>query len=432
MLIPLFFSFVTLAATCIIEYATLTRRRSISVHVLVRLVAYTLGPAVYFLLHRLGVTQVFFYYGISVIYFVACVYLFTESLPQKIFLFFTDWCFTTLVSELCNWATIGLPDGNAQILVRLLLYMASYALLLPLYAKYGRKYVREMLELFDRANPVYAVFPFLSFVLLTIFFGPLNPAISLSQFITMVLFIGFILFTYYLMISHFHSVFSRLRIENNLMNAERLLVLQKKFYAEVEKGIRAQGERLHDARHHMLALSGLASDGNIDALKQYLSRVLEQYGQSVTARFCENDVANAVIGGYISIAEEKKIAVSAELDLPGKLGIDEYELCTLLGNTLENAIEACERIPAESPLFPNRFIKLKSRVEQDRLIIRVENSCMEDPSASPNGFASSKGASGGIGLESVLAITDLHRGCMSCEKRGSAFIFSAVLCLEPV
>jgi signal transduction histidine kinase len=380
----------------------------------------------------LGVKQYFVYYFISTIYLLACHYLFTESLPQKIFLFFTDWCFTTFVSALCNWATAWISAEDLRNLIRGGLYLTSFLVLLPLYFRHGRRFVREMLGLFEKANPVYAAFPFLAFVLFTVFFGPLNTTGSLSQFITMALFICFILFTYYLFIAHFHTVFSRLQAGNSLMNAERQLGLQKKYYAEVDKNLRLQKERLHDTRHHLVALSAMASAGKIDDLGQYLSRLLEQYGSTNSDRHCENDVANAILGGYISIAREKGIAVSAELDLLQKMGIDDYELCTLFGNSLENAIEACQRIPEGSALFAKRYIKLKSKVEQDRLTIRIENSFQEDPSTEKGGFASSKGARGGIGLESVRAVLDLYHGCMSCKRQGSVFVFSAVLCLWPL
>ncbi|MFA6507767.1 MAG: ATP-binding protein [Treponemataceae bacterium] len=431
MLIPLFFSFITLFATSVIEYGTLTMRRSLSTHIFVRALVYTLGASVYILLNRLGVKQPFVYYLIPVIYLWACDYLFTETLPQKIFLFFTDWCFTTFVSALCNWATAWIDAEQLRLAVRIALYMMSYIVLLPVYFRYGRRYVREMLYLFDKANPVYAAFPFLAFVLFTIFFGPLVRASDFSQFLTMVLFICFILFTFYLMVAHFHTVFSRLQFDNKLMNVERLLVLQKKYYAEIDKGVRVQRERLHDTRHHLVALSTMASAGRTEALIQYLSKLLELYSHSNARRYCENDVANAVLGGYISIAEENKIAVSVELDLPQKMGIDEYELCTLFGNTLENAIEACRRIPADSILFAKRYIKLKSRVEQGRLTVRIENSFLNDSSIEKDNFVSSKTGHGGVGLESVNAVVDLYQGSMSCERQESTFVFSAVLCLRP-
>jgi two-component system, LytTR family, sensor histidine kinase AgrC len=431
MLVPLLFSFITLFATCTIEYSTLTMRRRLSTHILVRALAYSLGAFLYLLLRRLGVRHQYVYYFISLVYLLACDYLFSETLSQKIFLFFTDWCFTTFVSALCNWATAWIALESLRVPLRGGLYLASYFVLLPLYFRHGRRYVREMLGLFEKARPIYAAFPFLAFVLFTVFFGPLNAAESLAQFLTMALFICFILFTYYLFIAHFHTVFSRLQAENNLMNAERQLVLQKKYYAEVEKNLRAQQERLHDTRHHLVALSAMAAAGKLEDLGQYLARLLEQSGRSGAARYCENEVANAVLGGYIAIAREKGIAVSAELDLPQELGIDEYELCTLFGNTLENAIEACQRIPPDSELHPGRYIKLKSRVENGRLVIRIENSFHADPSIEKDSFASSKGARGGIGLESVKAVLYLYQGSWSCRRQGSAFLFSAVLNLRP-
>jgi signal transduction histidine kinase len=427
MLVPLLFSFITLFATCCIEYATLTMRRKISTHVLVRAVSYILGASVYLVLHRLGVRSVFLYYLISIVYLCTCHYLFTETLAQKVFLFFSDWCLTTFVSALCNWATVLIADAELRIPLRFGLYLACCVVLLPLYFRHGRLYVREMLGFFEKARPIYAAFPFLAFVLFAVFFGPLNTASSLVQFLTMGLFICFILFTYYLFIAYFHTVFSRLLVENRLLNAERQLGLQKKFYAEVDKNVRLQQERLHDTRHHLVALSAMAAAGQADELSQYLSRLLEQSGKSESVRYCENDVANAVLGGYISIAKEKAIAVSTELDLPQELGMDEYELCTLFGNTLENAIEACQRIPADSALYDKRYINLRSRAEHGRLLIRIENSFHDDPAVKADSFTSSKGALGGIGLESVRAVLDLYHGSLSCERQGSDFLLSAVL-----
>jgi len=431
MLLPLFFSWITLSATCFIEYGTLTTRWKPSTHVIVRVVAYSLGTFLYFLLDRLGVRHYVLYYCISIIYLAVCCYLFAESRSQKVFVFFSDWCFTTFVSALCNWATAWIPAENLRYLVRISLYVASFLLLIPLYLRHGRAYVREMLYLFNKSSPVYAAFPFLALILFTILFGPMNAADSLSQFITMALFICFVLFMYYLMILHFHMVFDSLQVEFNLVNAERQLKLQKKYYEEVEKGIRSQHERLHDTRHHLVALSAMAAANQSDAVSEYLAKLLEQYSQSTSRHYCENDVANAVLGGYLGLAEAKGIVVSAELDVPQKIGMDDYELCTLFGNTLENAIEACQRIPMESALYAERFIRLRSRVERGRLSILIENSFQEDLAVKDDNFSSSKGSRGGIGLESVRAVIDLYQGCLNCERIENTFKVSAVLQLKP-
>jgi len=329
MLIPFLFSLMTLFATCCIEYGTLTMHHRLSTHIIVRITAYSLGTALFFFMGSHGIKNPLCYYCISIIYFMVCNYLFTESLPQKLFLFFTDWCFTTFTSSLCNWATAWIEAENLRLIVRACLYGLCFITLLPLYYAHARQYVKEMLNLFKKQNPIYALFPFLSLVLFTVLFGPLNDASTLFQFITMALFICFILFTYYLIIVHFHTIFNRLKVENNLMNAERQLILQKKYYAEVDKGVRVQKEQLHDIRHHMVALAALASEKKLDEMSRYIASLEKRFSQSNTFRYCENDVANAVLGGYIGMAKEKRIAVSVELDLPQKMGIDEYELCTL-------------------------------------------------------------------------------------------------------
>lgn len=420
MLIPFIFSLMTLFATCCIEYGTLTMRHRLSTHILVRVVAYSFGSALFFLLVGLGVKNPLWYYCISIVYFLICNFLFAENAPQKLFLFFSDWCFTTFDSSLCNWATAWIDAENLRLIARLGLYGLSFIILLPLYFTYARQYVKEMLNLFNKVNPIYSIFPVLSLILFTILFGPLNPASTVYQFLTMALFICFILFTFYLMIVHFHTIYKRLQVENHLMNAERQLILQKKYYAEVDKGVRVQKEQMHDLRHHMVALSTLASAKKLDDISRYIASLEKRFSQLNTPRYCENDIANAVLGGYIGMAEEKRITVSAELDLPQTMGIDEYELCTLFGNTLENAIEACQRIPVESPLFSKRYIKLKSRVDQGRLTIRIENSFLNDSSP----------PKGGIGLESVKTVVNLYQGCMNCERLDKDFIFSAVLCLK--
>jgi sensor histidine kinase YesM len=60
----------------------------------------------------------------------------------------------------------------------------------------------------------------------------------------------------------------------------------------------------------------------------------------------------------------------------------------------------------------------------------MENSYHDDPSVKKGSFNSSKGARGGIGLESVKAVLDLYQGCLNCERQDNTFIFSAVLNLE--
>ncbi|HPS45433.1 MAG TPA: ATP-binding protein, partial [Treponemataceae bacterium] len=165
-------------------------------------------------------------------------------------------------------------------------------------------------------------------------------------------------------------------------------------------------------------------------LGEYLDRLLGDGFVAPQKRYCANPVANAVIGGYIEIAETRGITVATDIDLPVDIRIDEYELCALLGNAIENAIEACQRIPPESERYPGKRIDIRVRGEPSRLVIRIENSFQPLPGDREGLFPSSKGARSGIGLESMRTIVENHRGALNCERKGDTFVFSAVLGLE--
>ncbi len=422
---------ITLLAQMVIEYSTLEKRRTPAVHLWVRGLSLAFVYGGYWLLGRSGARSFLAYYPLTIAYVLACLYLFEESLAQKLFLYFASWGVTTFVSALCNWIAVWLSGGDGrQAAFRYALYSCAYLVILPLYLKFWRRRVKEILTLFEKGNKIYAAYPFLAFILFTLLFGPASQPATFGRFAVMVLFEGLVVFSYYLLFSQLHAAYAKMRAEENLRNTEKLVLLQKKYYEQVEAGVRRQRELSHDARHHLVAIASLAKAGDYGELERYTERLLARFDGERPLRFCENPVANAVIGGYIEIAEEKGIAVSVELDLPADIGIDAYELCTVFGNTLENAVEACERIPTSSELHSRRRIGVKSKVHRNRLIIRIENSFAGDIRKNRESFLSSKGSLGGIGLASVRNVVESHDGCLNCETSDGVFVVSAVLCLS--
>jgi two-component system, LytTR family, sensor histidine kinase AgrC len=423
---------ITLLAQLIIEYSTLTKRFSVLVHFVVRAVSLVIVYGGLYLLNHFGVRNYAVYYLLTAAYIFSCIALFKESLSQKIFLYFTNWGITSFLSSLCAWLAFWIANGTGkETLIRYIIYASSYVVIIPLYLKFYRSRVKEMLSLFQKGNPFYAAYPVLTFVVFVILFGPTIKPGSAFWFVMMVLFEGIIFFSYYLLFSQIFAVFSMIQTETHLRNTERHVLLQKKYYEEIDKGIRRQRELLHDTHHHVLAISSFLKAGDYKPLELYVEQLLDKTGREYSKRFCANNMANAIIGGYIKLAEEEGISVSVELDLPEALGIDDDELCTVFGNTIENAIEACQRIPAGSDHHTRRFINIKSKVDKGRLIIRIENTFDNKLHIDRGEMLSSKGSLGGIGLESVKSVIERYNGSASFETEGSTFILSAVLCLRP-
>jgi hypothetical protein len=424
--------FSTLSLNLILEYATLTPRRSSTTHILLRS-AFILSVFIFaFGVRRLGLRGLpvseLIGYLIGVMFLIPCLYLFSESTPQKVFLFFMDWGTTTFLWSFSAYMTELIrfePIVENAIVGGL--YLGIFIFVIPIYIKYWRNGIRRMLLLFEYGKPGYAALPILNLVLLVTIFGPRTHHRELYWFAAMLLFECLVILTYYLLFSYFHVVYERMRTAENFRNAERQLELQKKYYGEVEKGIKLQRKIIHDTRHHLAAISALVKAGDNKALAPYIDQLILTYGQQFTERYCENNVANAIIGGYVEIAQEKGISVSTEIDLPPDIGVDEYELCALFGNAIEFSIEACQRIPADSELYKRRFVSIKSKTEQNRLIVRIENSFKDNGELPAGSFPSSKGTFGGVGLESVKTVVERCQGALNCEIIGDVFALSAVL-----
>jgi hypothetical protein len=417
-----------LATNFAFEYATLTKRHGVFTHIAVRLAT----VAIYVLGRYLAKLDLVSYgeplsYGLAFLFFFDCVYLFEESLSQKLFLFFMNWGIARFLSSLCVWLTSWLGLGGAGFPFSSLFFIGSYLLLAPLYVRYWRKPIKESLHLFGYGKPIYSVFPLLSFLLLIMLLGPSVKTPDLRSLALMVLFETLVILSYYLLFAHARVVYGHLQSEADLKASKRQILLQKKYYEEMERGVYAQRKLLHDNRHHLMALSSLASAGDYGALDKYLKTLLENDGGVSPRSYCENGIANAIIGGYIEMAVSKGINVAVDLDLPERMGIDGYDLCVFFGNTIENAIEACERIAPDKEPSGDRHIEIRSRIEGDCLLARIENSFQPDEGTAKDAFPSSKGELGGIGLQSVRAIVEKYRGCMSCERKGRLFILSALL-----
>lgn len=415
-----------LAVNLMVEYGTLTIRRRLPVHLLARAAAALACLGCYAILWRLDLLHFYLLRSLATLPFLACcIFLFAETAAQKTFLYFMDFSITSFIATACRWVAARLPLSGGEDYLASALYVLVMALVVPLYLRRLRPRVRQMLYLFRRSNPLYAAFPVLSFAFFALVFGPVNVDASLDWFGTMMLYVALISLTYGILFSHFMVVYDQLQAENAVARSTRQLSLQKKYYEEVHKGLQAQDKLLHDSRHHLVAIAGLAQAGDTPAIGHYVQGLLDRGPVADTPVYCPHVVLNAVIGGYVSLARQQGIALSTQLDVPADLPMNEYELCVFFGNALENAVEACGRIPPGLDLFQRRFINLRARLDSGRLIVRVENSFHDDPARSGPGFPSSKGS--GIGLESLRAVADAHEGSLACERRGEVFVLSAVL-----
>ena len=219
-------SLTMLAINLMMEYGTLTKRRSLAAHILSRIAAAVLTVAAMFALRHFGLLRFYLLRALATFpFYFSCQYLFSESIAQKTFLYFMDYSSNAFISTACLWVTTRLPVGAPEGIVASALYVLIMLFLVPLYFRYLRPRVRQMLYLFRKSNPLYAAFPVLSFAFFAIVFGPVNVDSSLEWFLTMMLYVALTALTYFILFSHFASVYDQFQAENAVAHARSAAVL---------------------------------------------------------------------------------------------------------------------------------------------------------------------------------------------------------------
>lgn len=212
------------------------------------------------------------------------------------------------------------------------------------------------------------------------------------------------------------------KAEEKGKQSQRLLALQGEQYCALTKNMEQTRAARHDLRHHLAAISAMVEGGEYDRLREFV----EQYRKSVPTDkdivLCENYAANSILGHYIALAGEEDIeAVDVRCILAQNSGAEDTDLCVILGNLFENAIEGCKTLPAQQ-----RKIKLRIATHAGELLIAVDNT-FDGVTAMENGeYLSRKRGTGqkGVGLSSVAAIAKKYSGELKCEQKDGWFLVS--------
>jgi len=186
----------------------------------------------------------------------------------------------------------------------------------------------------------------------------------------------------------------------------------------------------HDMKQHFIVLIELLSKEDNQEAIEYLRKLiniepLSKLGISRT----DNIVVDSLVNAKYAVAIKEQIKFEADIHIPMQLPFKSADLCILLGNILDNAIEASMMLDQEK-----RFIKFFMKYEKNTLIITVINAYNGELLRNRSGkIITNKGDSGnhGIGLESVRKVSKKYHGSVVIEPDTQKFTIKIVLCDLP-
>ena len=119
-------------------------------------------------------------------------------------------------------------------------------------------------------------------------------------------------------------------------------------YKEVDNMYRQMRGWRHDYRGHIQTMKVLAAQGDLDGIKAYLDALDTDLNTVDLAVKTGNAMADAIINSKISLAKSRNIPVQIDAHIPVKLKMSELDLCCILGNLFDNAMDASAELPEEA------------------------------------------------------------------------------------
>lgn len=204
-----------------------------------------------------------------------------------------------------------------------------------------------------------------------------------------------------------------------LEEADKLASLRESYYQGLRREERQVQTLRHDLRNHLTVVQGLLEQGETGGAARYLGEIAASPAMGGRRILCENETANIVLASKAEAMEQAGLTGDFAVSLPKILPIADMDLCALLGNALDNAIEAA--VQAE-----DKQITIRCRVDKGLFMLRVENAV--EGEVRPD-LATTKADKSvhGFGLAGMREIAERCGG--SLETRTGSGRFELVACI---
>ena len=211
------------------------------------------------------------------------------------------------------------------------------------------------------------------------------------------------------------------KIDKQLASYQQELI--ETHYQEVDNMYQQMRGWRHDYRNHIQTMKAYAASEDWDAIRQYLDLLDEDLTTVDTVINTGNPMTDAILNSKISLARSKNIPVVADAHIPLKLKSSELDLCCILGNLFDNAIEASLKLPEEE-----RMIRVYMDMKNTQLYISFTNfTATGKLKKQGNLFRSTKGDGHGFGLVRIDAIVERLDGYISRNSEEGAFTTEILL-----
>ncbi len=186
---------------------------------------------------------------------------------------------------------------------------------------------------------------------------------------------------------------------------------QKTYLAEAQQRYAKSRSFRHDLKNHLAVLDGLLARGQYAAGRDYLQKLESASLDLEPAYQTGNPAVDVLLAEKLGLAAAEGIETEVELALPQPCAVDDFDLCVIFANALDNACQACREVRGA------KSIRIVGERQGDFLRLEFINTCREAEPLPPPG----------VGLGNIKAVAEKYQGAMLTEKNGGFFCLNVLL-----
>jgi signal transduction histidine kinase len=200
---------------------------------------------------------------------------------------------------------------------------------------------------------------------------------------------------------------------------QQQLQYQTQYFKELSDKYKLSNKTVHDTKNQLFAISAAISDNNVDMAKSKIDELCKNAAGGENSIRTGNDALDALINTKYNNNKELNIKFKHNIVIHSKNQIDNIDLCIIVGNALDNAIEACSKIDRNT----EKEIVLKIRQVKEYLAIEMTNPTSENIEKVNGRLVSGKKEKElhGFGMQSMEEIVNKYNGNLSYSQNNGLF-----------
>ena len=179
----------------------------------------------------------------------------------------------------------------------------------------------------------------------------------------------------------------------------------------------------HDYHNHLQSLKGYLSLNKVDQMKNYLNELETDLDSIDTLYHSGNLQLDSILNAKLAIAEKGQIRIHCDASIPPQLHVSDLDLCVILGNLLDNAIESCRKI--KNP--DERFIRVYIGILKKQLYISITNATSETVKQRTDHYFTTKRGDHLNRLKRVDQVVKKYDGYLNRQNEPGVFATEIIL-----